>query len=48
MRKLKKIAEDFKFSDENVALHSSIDVVRPFETDRNRQKKLNDFDFKDY
>ncbi len=27
---------------------SSVDVVRPFETDRTRQKKFNDFDFKDY
>jgi hypothetical protein len=31
-----------------VALTSSVDVVRPFETDRNRQKKLNDVDFRDF
>ena len=48
LRKLKKPAEDFKFAEENVALHTAIDVVRPFETDRSRQKKLNDYDFKDY
>jgi hypothetical protein len=45
---LKKVAEDFKFAEENVSLHSAVDVVRPFETDRGRQRKLNDFDFKDY
>jgi hypothetical protein len=28
-RKLKKAAEDFKFAEENVTLHSAIDVVRP-------------------
>jgi hypothetical protein len=48
VRKLKKVAEDFKFSDENATLHSAVDVVRPFETDRGRQRKLNDYDFKDY
>ena len=48
MRKGKKVAEDFNFSKENVSQHSAVDVVRPFETDRSRQQKLNDFDFKDY
>lgn len=42
------MAEDFKFAEENVALNSAVDVVRPFEVDRTRQRKLNDFDFKDY
>jgi hypothetical protein len=45
---LKKVAEDFKFAEENVTLHSSVDVVRPFETDRTRQRKLNNFDYVDY
>ena len=31
-----------------MALNSAVDVVRPFEADRTRQRKLNDFDFKDY
>ena len=48
IRKLKKAAEDFKFAEENTTLHSAIDVVRPRETDRNLQKKLNDFNFQDY
>lgn len=48
LRKLKKVAEDFKFAEENAALHTAVDVVRPAETDRNKQKKLNDFDFKDF
>jgi hypothetical protein len=48
LRKLKKVAEDFKFAEENLALHNAVDVIRPFETDRSRQRKLNDFDFKDY
>jgi hypothetical protein len=30
LRKGKKIAEDFKFSEENVTLNSAVDVVRPF------------------
>lgn len=31
-----------------MAQNSAIDVVKPFETDRTRQQKLNTFDFKDY
>jgi len=48
LRKLKKQAEDYKFAEENVALTNAVDVVRPFETDRNYQRKLNDVDFKDF
>ena len=48
LRKGKKVAENFKFAEENVTLHSAVDVVRPFETDRTRQRKLNDFDFHDF
>lgn len=48
LRKLKKVAEDFKFAEENVTLHNAVDVIRPYETDRTRQRKLNDFDFKDF
>lgn len=48
LRKGKKVAENFKFAEENVTLHSAVDVVRPFEVDRTRQKKLNDFDFHDF
>ena len=42
------MAENFKFAEENVTLHSAVDVVRPFETDRARQRKLNDFNFTDF
>lgn len=28
--------------------HSAVDVVRPFETDRTRQRKRNEFDFHDF
>lgn len=45
---MKKVAEDFKFAEENVTLNSAVDVVRPFEIDRTRQRKLNNFDFKDF
>jgi hypothetical protein len=31
-----------------VTLHNAVDVVRPFETDRARQRKLNDFNFQDF
>jgi hypothetical protein len=48
IRKLKKVAEDFKFAEENVAQNNAVDVIRPFEIDRTRQRKLNDFNFKDY
>lgn len=48
LRKGKKVAENFKFAEENVTLHSAVDVVRPFQVDRTRQQKLNDFDFQDY
>ena len=48
LRKGKKVAENFKFAEDNVNLHSAVDVVRPFETDRARQRKLNDFDFHDF
>lgn len=48
LRKGKKVAEDFNFATENVIQHSAVDVVKPFETDRARQQKLNNFDFKDY
>lgn len=48
LRKGKKVAEDFNFASENVAQNSAVDVVKPFETDRSRQQKLNDYDFKDY
>ena len=48
LRKGKKVAENFKFAEENINQHSAIDVVRPFETDRTRQRKLNDFNFQDF
>jgi len=41
IRKLKKIAEDHNFAEENVNRHFAFDVVRFCETDRTRQKKLN-------
>lgn len=31
-----------------MTLHNAVDVVRPFETDRARQRKLNDFNFSDF
>lgn len=30
LRKLKNQAQDYKFAEENIFLHSAIDVVRPF------------------
>jgi hypothetical protein len=48
IRKGKKVAEDFKFAEENVSQNNAVDVVRPFEVDRTRQRKLNDFNFKDF
>jgi hypothetical protein len=45
---LKKIAEDFNFANENSTNHSAIDVVRPFETEKGRVKKLSDFNFIDH
>ena len=30
LRKGRKVAENFKFAEENVTLHSAVDVVRPF------------------
>lgn len=48
IRKGKKVAEDFKFAEENMTQNNAVDVVRPFEIDRTRQRKLNDFNFKDF
>jgi hypothetical protein len=48
LRKLKKIAEDFKFAEENTTKNTADGVVRLVETDRYRMRKLNDYDFKDY
>lgn len=31
-----------------MAQNNAVDVVRPFEVDRTRQRKLNDFNFKDF
>ena len=48
LRKGKKVAEDFSFATENVAQNTAVDVVKPYETDRSKQQKLNNYDFKDY
>jgi hypothetical protein len=47
-RKFKKIAEEFNFVNENANNHSAVDIVRPFECDRNRVKKQSEPDFYDY
>lgn len=47
IRKGKKVADDFNFASENVAQHAAVDVVRPYECDRAKVKKLSDYDFID-
>lgn len=41
MRKLKKIAEDYNFHNENPESHIAYDVVRPSECFRDQARKLN-------
>ena len=47
IRKFKKVAEDYEFADENVANHKGQDIVRPQETNRSMQRRLNDYNYSD-